>query len=147
VKTISDKDKEYIVKSKKTGIVLTLVGGMYLIRTFLYLKPNLYMVAFFASFIISIISAIIGLKGKKVGGLIALVSGILNSLIIIFIVSHGNFQFFMRLYYGLIYMFLTIQGFGFFGIPFLLILIGGIISFIESNKKNIGCFRHQQNPV
>ena len=140
-------DKENIIKPKKTGIVLTLVGGMWLIRTFLYLKPNLYMLAFFASFIISIISAIIGLKGKKFGGIISLVGGILNSLAIIFIVSPGYVQFFMRLYYSLLYMFLTITGFGFFGIPFLLFLIGGIISFIETDKKNIGSFRHQQNPV
>ena len=140
-------DKENIIKPKKTGIVLTLVGGMWLIRTFLYLKPNLYMLAFFASFIISIISAIIGLKGKKFGGLISFVSGILNSLVIIFIVSPGYVQFFMRLNYSLLYMFLTITGFGFFGIPFLLFLIGGIINFIELYKKNLGSFRHQQNPV
>ena len=144
---ISDMAKENIIKPKKTGIVLTLVGGVWLIRTFLYLKPNLFMLAFYASFIISIISAIIGLKGKKFGGLISLVSGILNSLIIIFIVSSGDIQFFMRLYNGLIYMFLTITGFGFFGIPFLLFLIGGIINFIESYKKNIGSFRHQLRPV
>ncbi len=135
MKTISDRAKENIIKPKKTGIVITLVGGMLLIRTFLYLKPKLYMLVFFACFIISIISAIIGLKGKKVGGLIALVVGILNSLIIIFIVSPGYVQFFMRLYYGLIYMFLTIPGFGFFGIPFLLILIGGIINFIEITQN------------
>ena len=132
---ISDMAKENIIKPKKTGIILTLVGGIWLIRTFLYLKPNLYMLDFWASFIISIISAIIGLKGKKFGGIISLVGGILNFLIIIFIVAPGDVQFFMRLHFGLIYMFLTITGFGFFGIPCLLFLIGGIINFIEFTQN------------
>ncbi|GAG31191.1 unnamed protein product, partial [marine sediment metagenome] len=50
VKTITENEKEIIVKPKKRGLVLTVIGG------------------------------IIGLQGKKTGNLISLIGGILNAL-------------------------------------------------------------------
>jgi hypothetical protein len=138
VLTIIDHDKEPIVKQKKTGLVLTVIGGIWIFRVFVFLVFNIYIFALIVSIIISIIGGIIGLQGKKIGSLISLIAGILNALLIIILVSrpaYWYYDFFYSLYVTFLLLFLTPTGFGNFGIPFLLLLIGGIISFKETRKN------------
>ncbi len=72
------------------------------------------------------------IKGKKPGRLISLIGGIVNPILIIMVVYNPALWFY-DFWYGLlnhfIFMFLTIYGFAIFGISFLLLLIGGILSF------------------
>jgi len=137
VKTIIENEKEFIVKPKKRGLVLTVIGGIWIFRVFLFLVFNIYILALIISIVISIIGGIIGLQGKKTGNLISLIGGILNALLIICLVSIPAFwlsDFFRSLYITLLLLFLIPSGIGNFGIPFLLLLIGGILSFIDSRK-------------
>lgn len=137
VMTIIENEKEIIVKPKKTGLVLTVIGGIWLFRVFVFLAFDVYIFVLIVSIIISIIGGIMGLQGKKTGSLISLIGGILNAILIIYVVSIPEFwlyDFFRSLYITFFLLFLTPSGFGNFGIPFLLLLIGGIISFKEMRK-------------
>jgi len=92
----------------------------------------IYQIALIVSIIISIIGGYLVVKGKKPGRIISLIGGIVNPILIICIVYNPALWFY-DFWYGLlshfIFLFLTIYGFGIFGIPFLLLLIGGILSF------------------
>jgi len=138
---VSENDKEHIAKPKKTGLVLTLIGGVWIFRVFVFMIiPPFLLFAFIVCFIVSIVGPILGLKGKKGGSIISLIGGILNFFAVLSLVSSSGIGFvpFYRLFYiGLMIMFLTISGFGNFGIPVILFLIGGIISFKEFYKKDI----------
>ena len=73
-----------------------------------------------------------GLQGKKTGSLISLIGGIVNPILIICVVYNPtlwHYDFWYGLQNTFILLFLTIYGFGIYGIPFLLLLIGGILSF------------------
>ena len=138
VRTIIENEKETILNPKKTGLVLTVIGGIWIFRVFVFLVFDIYIFALIVSIIISIIGGIMGLKRKKTGSLISLIGGILNPILIICIVSIPalwHYDFFRSLYISLMLLFLTPSGFGNFGIPFLLLLIGGIISFKDSRKN------------
>jgi len=79
-----------------------------------------------------------GFKGKKPGGLISLIGGILNPILIICVVYNPALWFTSSFYVlsnHFIFMFFTIYGFGLWGIAFFLLLIGGIVSFIDSRKN------------
>jgi hypothetical protein len=91
-----------------------------------------YQIALIVSIIISIIAGIMVIKGIKPGRLIALIGGIINPILIICVVYNPtlwHYDFLYGLQNTFILLFLTIYGFGIFGIPFLLLLIGGILSF------------------
>ena len=101
--------------------------------------PPFFKFAFIGCFIVSIIGPILGLKGKKGGSIISLIGGILNFFAVFLIISSssiGFVPFYTIFYIGLMQMFLTIQGFGNFGIPVILFLIGGILSFKQVYKKD-----------
>ena len=134
---IIENKKEPILKPKITGLVLTVIGGIWLFRVFVFLAFEFYVFALIVSILISIIGGIMGLKGKKAGSFISLLGAILNPLLVICLVSIPDLwftDFFRSLYVSLMLLFLTPTGFGNFGIPFLLLLIGGIISFKDSLK-------------
>jgi len=136
--SIIENEKEPILRQKKTGLVLTVIGGIWLFRVFVFLAFDFYVFVLIVSILVSIIGGIMGLKGKKTGSLISLIGGILNPILIICVVSIPDFwfiDFFRSLYISLMLLFLTPTGFGNFGIPFLLLLIGGIISFKDSRKN------------
>ena len=152
VRTIIENKKENIVKPKRRGLVLTVIGGIWIFIVFLFLvfDPNsiifniagreessvAYIFVLIVSILISIIGGILGLKGKKTGSLISLIGGILNALLIICVVFNPAFwfdNFFRNLYITLIMLFRP-SGLGNFGIPFLLLFFGGILSFIDSRK-------------
>jgi len=100
--------------------------------------PSYFLFAFIVCFIISIVGPILGLKGKKGGSIISLMGGILNFfalLSLVFSSGIGFVPFYRLIFTGLMIMFLTITGFGNFGIPAILFLIGGILSFKEFYKK------------
>ena len=128
---IEDK-LENIKKPKKTGLVLTVFGAIWIFRSFVFMVLDIYDIALIVSIIISIIGGIMVLKDIKPGRLISLLSGILTSILFICVVYNPAFWFY-DFWYGLlnhfIFMFLHIYGLGIFGIPFLLLLIGGILSF------------------
>lgn len=65
VMTIIENEKEIIVKPKKTGLVLTVIGGIWLFRVFVFLAFDVYIFVLIVSIIISIIGGIMGLQGKK----------------------------------------------------------------------------------
>ena len=136
---ISENDKEHTPKPKKTGLVLTVVGGIWIFRVFMYMITTpFFLFAFIVCFTVSIVGPILGLKGKKGGSIISLIGGILNFFALLSLVFSSGIGFvpFDRLIFtGLMIMFLTISGFGNFGIPAILFLIGGILSFKAFYKK------------
>ena len=129
---IIEHEKENIKKPKKTGLVLTVFGAIWIFRSLVFMVLDIYKIALIVSIIISIIGGIMVLKDIKPGRLISLLSGILTSILFICVVYNPTFWFY-DFWYGLlnhfIFMFLHIYGFAIFGIPFLLLLIGGILSF------------------
>ena len=136
-KNVSNKEDiedrlENIKKPKKTGWVLTVFGAIWILRSLVFMVLDIYKIALIVSIIISIIGGIMVLKDIKPGRLISLLSGILTSILFICVVYNPAFWFY-DFWYGLlnhfIFMFLHIYGFAIFGIPFLLLLIGGILSF------------------
>ncbi len=136
---ISENDKEHTPKPKKTGLALTVIGGLWIFRVLVYMIiPSYLLFAFIVCFIISIVGPILGLKDKKGGSIISLMGGILNFfalLSLVFSSGIGFVPFYRLIFTGLMIMFLTISGFGNFGIPAILFLIGGILSFKAFYKK------------
>lgn len=131
--------KEHTPKPKKTGLVLTVIGGLWIFRVLVFMRiAPFFLFAFIVCFIVSIVGPILGLKGKKGGSIISLIGGILNFfavLSLVFSSGIGFVPFYRLIFTGLMIMFLTITGFGNFGIPAILFLIGGILSFKEFYKK------------
>jgi hypothetical protein len=129
---ISEHEKENVVKPKNTGLALTVFGGIWMFRSLVFMTPDIYNVALMVGIIISIIGGIMVKKGKKPGSLISLIGGIVNPILIILIVYKPAFWFY-DFWYGLlnhfIFMFLSIYGFAIYGSGFLLLSIGGILSF------------------
>ena len=75
------------------------------------------------------------LKDIKPGRLISLIGGIVNPILILFVVYNPDFWYFNfwnGLLSHLIFMFLTIYGIAIYGLSFLLLFIGGILSFKNS---------------
>ncbi|MHA1192717.1 MAG: hypothetical protein ACTSP9_10525 [Promethearchaeota archaeon] len=127
-----EDEKESIVKPKKTGFALTVLGAFWMLRSLVFMVPDIYKIALIIGIIISIIGGIMVIKGKEPGSLISLIGGIVNPILIILIVYNPAFWFYdfwYRLLNLFMFMFLDIYGFAIYGISFLLLLIGGILSF------------------
>lgn len=101
-------------------------------RSFVIMALYIYQIALMLSIVISIIAGIMVVKGIKPGRIISLIGGILNPILIICVVYPPimwQYDFWYGLQNTFILLFLTIYGFGIYGIAFLLLLIGGILSF------------------
>ena len=131
--------KEHKAKPKKTGLALTVIGAIWIFRVLAYMRiAPFFLFAIIVSLIVSIVGPILGLKGKKGGSVISLIGGILNFFALLslsFSPGIGLVPFDRLILTGLMIMFITISGFGNFGIPAILFLIGGILSFKTFYKK------------
>jgi hypothetical protein len=131
--SIEHNGEETYAKPKKTGLILSVIGGIWIVRNLVFmLIPPFFYFAFFASFIVSIVGPILGLNRKKGASLISLIGGILSFFAVLSLVianGVGFVPFDSLILSGFMIMFLTIAGFGNFGIPAMLFLIGGIINF------------------
>ena len=106
-----------------------------MLRSFVFMVLDIYKIALIVSIIISIKAGIMVLKDIKPGRLISLIGGIVNPILILFVVYNPDFWYFNfwnGLLSHLIFMFLTIYGIAIYGLSFLLLFIGGILSFKNS---------------
>ena len=93
---ISENEKERVAKPKKTGLALTLIGGIWIFRVLVFLIiPSYLLFAFIVCFIVSIVGPILGLKGKKGGSIISLIGGILNFFAILSLVFSSGIGFYL----------------------------------------------------
>jgi hypothetical protein len=131
--------KIHTAKPKKAGLILTAIGGAWILRVLVFMIiPPFFLFAFIACFIVSIMGPILALNRTKGASIISLIGGILNFFAVLgLVVANGiGFVPFDRLILsGFMIMFLTIPGFGNFGIPAILFLIGGVLSYKTFYKK------------
>ncbi len=123
----------------KIGPILSLIGGLWLlvvILIFSFIYPSLWYREYSIWFsylpyqlitgIVAILGVMIRYKNIKVGSIILLITGIF-------------FPIFALIFSGPLYMlyllFNSIVIFNFLDIPFLILLIGGIVGFIEWLKE------------
>ena len=113
---ISENDKEHITKPKKTGLTLTVFGGIWIFRVLVFMIiPPYLLLAFIVCFIVSIIGPILGLKGKKGGSIISLLGGILNFFIVMVLTSSsmiGIVPLYRLICLGLLHLFVTFHDLG-----------------------------------
>ena len=132
MKAIIEHEKVTNLKHKKAGLVLTIIGGAWIMRSLVFMMLDVYKISLIVSIIISIIAGILALKGMKLGRIISLIGAIINPILIICVVYNPSlwiYDFWYGLLNTLLLLFLTIYGFGLFGIAFVLFVIGGILSF------------------
>ena len=137
--SVEYNEKEHTAKPKKAGLVLTVIGGVLILRVLVFMIiPPFFLFAFIACFNVSIVGLILGLNRTKGASIISLIGGILNFFAVLgLVVANGvGFVPFDRLILsGFMIMFLTIPGFGNFRIPAILFFFWFVLSYKTFYKK------------